>query len=347
VRLRTWTQTFLLAVTPSLCVLTASDLAFAQQPAVAEPSEKDVQAAQLHFKKGSDYFTIKKYALALESFRKSYASVASPNSRLYIARSLVALGDLADAYFEFEAVIAEATARSVNEPKYAPTRDTAVVERDELSSKLALATFNVTGASPDSKLLLGGKEVPRDRWGKPYPIPPGSVEVVLETPSKPPVKESLTLAAGDKREVPLNAAPASTGPSGDGSLSGNGDTGTPPGDTSSGGGSKKLRPFAYVAGAVGVAGMATFAVAGILSNSTYSDLEETCRGPCPPERADDVSKGKTQQTIANVGLVVGIVGVAAAVPLFIFSVDKKSDDAPKSDASLVIGPSYMGVRGRF
>ena len=61
----------------------------------------------------------------------------------------------------------------------------------------------------------------------------------------------------------------------------------------------KLRPFAFVAAGVGVAGLATFAVAGIMSNSTYSNLETTCKGPCPPELAGDVSKGKTQQTIAN------------------------------------------------
>jgi hypothetical protein len=353
VRLRNLSQTLLLAAAPALCVLASSADASAQPPpaaAPAEPSEKDIQTAQLHFKKGNDFFTMKKYSLALEEFKKSYGAVASPNSRLYIARSLVQLGEFVDAYLEFDKVIAEAEARAKAEPKYAPTRDTAMVERDEVGTKIALVTVNVTNDAPDAKLLIGGKEIPRERWGKPHPVAAGDAEVVLETPGKPPVKEALTLKAGDKRDVPLDANPSVTAPPGGGTGDtggGTGDTGGGTGDTG-GGGMTKLRPFAFVAAGVGVAGLATFAIAGIMSNSTYSDLEATCKGPCPPELAGDVSSGKTQQTIANIGLVVGAVGVAAAVPLFILSSGKKkADDAPPAEAGFVIGPGYLGVRGRF
>ncbi len=353
-RLRTLSQTLLLAAAPALCVLSASADVFAQPPpaaAPAEPSEKDIQTAQTHFKKGSDFFGSKKYSLALEEFKKSYGAVASPNSRLYIARSLVQLGELADAYLEFEQVIAEAEARSKTEPKYAPTRDTAMVERDEVTGKIALVTVNVTGDAPDAKLLIGGKEIPRERWGKPHPVAPGDAEVLLETPGKPPVKEAVTVKAGDKREVALNANAAAAPPSGGtgDTGGGTGNTGGGAGDTGGGGGMTKLRPFAFVAAGIGVAGMATFAVAGIMSNSTYSDLEAMCKGaPCPSSLADKVSSGKTQQTIANIGLVVGAVGVAAAVPLFILSAGKKNaDDAPPAEAGFVVGPGYMGIRGRF
>lgn len=352
-RLRTLSQTLLVGAAAALCVLSSSTGAFAQPPpaaAPAEPSEKDIQTATLHFKKGNDFFTMKKYALALDEFKKSYGAVASPNSRLYIARSLVQLGEHIDAYLEFEQVIAEAEARAKTEPKYAPTRDTAVVERDELANKIALVTVKVSNDTPDAKLLVGGKEIPRERWGKPHPVVPGDTEVALETPAKPPVKESLTLKAGDKREVALDAGAVAPPPPGGGvgDTGGSGDVGG--GDTGSSGGSgmSKLRPFAFVAAGLGVAGFATFAVAGIMSNSTYSDLEATCKGPCPPDLADDVSKGKTQQTIANIGLIVGAVGVAAAVPLFILSTGKKSDDAPPpAEAGFVVGPGYVGIRGRF
>lgn len=354
-RLRTLSQTLLVGAASALCVVSSTPDAFAQPPpaaAPAEPSEKDIQTAQLHFKKGNDFFTMKKYSLALDEFKKSYGAVASPNSRLYMARSLVQLGELTDAYLEFEGVIAEAEARSKTEPKYAPTRDTAIVERDEIGNKIALVTVTVTNDAPDAKLLIGGKEIPRERWGKPHPVAPGESEVVLETPGKPPVKEALTLKAGDKRPVALDAstaAPPPPGGGGAGDTGGSGDTGGG-GDTGSSGGPgmTKLRPFAFVAAGVGVAGFATFAIAGIMSNSTYSDLEAACEGPCPPELADDVSKGKTQQMIANIGLIVGAVGVAAAVPLFILSTGKKSDDAPPpAEASVVISPGYLGLRGRF
>jgi hypothetical protein len=355
VRLRTWTQTLLLVIAPSLGVLSSTSVALAQ-PAAAEPSEKAVKEATAQFKKGSDFYNAKKYSQALEAFRKSYASVASPNSHLYIARSLAALGQHREAYLEFDLVIAEAETRGKEEPKYLPTRDTAQLERDELATKIGLVTVNVSGAGADAKLLVAGTEVPRERWGKPYPIAPGSAEVVLQEPAKPPVTKMVTVRAGSKDTVaiaPESSATAGGGSSGDTGGDAGGSSGG--GDTGGGGGTKKsspLRPAAFAAAGLGVAGFAVFGIAGAITSSTYSELTDLCGGEraCPPDKADDaadkVSSGQTTQTIANIGLIVGAVGVAAAVPLFILSM-KKPSEQPKTDASVIAGPGYIGVRGTF
>lgn len=366
-RIRTWTQTLLLVIAPALCVVVSSGDVLAQPKSAgakpgakaqtdakapgAQPSEQDIAKAQLHFKKGSDFFTMKKYSLALEEFKKSYGFVASPNSHLYIGRCMVHLGNHREAYLELDQVVDEAAERAKSEEKYAPTRDTAALERDEVGSKLALITVNVTGATPESKLFVGGTEVPRERWGKPYPVTPGSTEVVVRTGSQPEVKEELKLAAGNKKEVALNAAPVASSPTDNSALAEGADTGstTPDaGANSSGDGAGKLRPYAYVAGGVGVAGLAVFGIFGAMANATYSDLEETCKGPCSQDRADDVNTGKTQQTVANIGLIVGVVGVAAAVPLFILSSGSKSTEkASSSTTHVVVGPGFTGVRGSF
>lgn len=364
-RIRTWTQTLLLVIAPALCVVVSSGDVLAQQKSAgakagakaqtdakapgAQPSEQDIAKAQLHFKKGSDFFTMKKYALALEEFKKSYGFVPSPNSHLYIGRCMVHLGNLREGYLELDQVVDEAAERAKTEEKYAPTRDTAALERDEVGSKLALITVNVTGATPESKLFVGGTEVPREQWGKPYPVTPGNTEVVVRTGSQPEVKEELKLTAGTKKEVALNATPATSSPT-DSALAGGGDTGstTPDPGAKSSGGTSNLRPYAYVAGGVGVAGLAVFGVFGAMANATYSDLEEMCKGPCPQDRTDDVNAGKTQQTVANIGLIVGVVGVAAAVPLFILSSGSKSTEkASSSTTHVVIGPGFTGVRGSF
>lgn len=323
------------------------------QPAAAAPSPDQVKAAQASFKKGSDLFAAKKHDQALEEFRKSYNAVQSPNSHLYIARCMVALGQYKDAYNEFDLVIAEAEARSKDEPKYAPTRDTAQLERDEIANKLGLITVEVSGAPPEAKLTVAGVTIPRERWGKPTPISPGGAEVILEVPGKPPISRLLTLIAGAKETVQLDvvAAPASGG--GDtGGSSGGGDTGG--GDTGGGdtGGKKSspLRPAAFAAAGLGVAGFALFGVAGSMSGSTYNELKSLCGGEqqCPPDKLsqanDLVSKGNTQKTLANVGLIVGAVGVAAAVPLFILSF-KKPKDAPST--TLIITPTSTTLAGTF
>ncbi|HEY6460749.1 MAG TPA: hypothetical protein VIY73_11385, partial [Polyangiaceae bacterium] len=106
-----------------------------------------------------------------------------------------------------------------------------------------------------------------------------------------------------------------------------------------------LRTWAYVAGGVGVAGLVTFTIAGVMARSTYDDLNGACHGgPCPPDKDGEISSGKTQQTLANVGLVIGIAGIAAGATLFVLSMPRGSASA---SAALVVGPGNVGVRGTW
>jgi hypothetical protein len=81
-----------------------------------------------------------------------------------------------------------------------------------------------------------------------------------------------------------------------------------------------------------------------LEKSTYDDLKSTCQsGPCPPSRADDIAKGRSQETIANVGLAIGLVGVAAGVVLYLTSIPPKAPASAR--AGIVVAPGFVGVRG--
>src|SRR5262249_38852039 len=159
----------------------------------------------------------------------------------------------------------------------------------------AFVTVQVKGNDPSAKVKVNNVDVPSSDWGKPIPVAPGPTDVVLEGGTGPGAKQSLSLAAGDKKDVSLDASPPPPkAPPGEPPAS---DKPTP--ETPSRGGNPKLRPYAYVAGGVGVAGLALFTVAGLMANSTFADLQDSCKGPCPQDRADDVSSGKTQQTLAN------------------------------------------------
>jgi hypothetical protein len=313
--------------------------ALAQPAGAAAAQTGDPKAATAHFEKGVTFFKAKKLGDALAEFRASYAAVQSPNSHLYVARCLAAIGDLRAAYLEFDAVVAEADARAVTEPKYAPTRETARVERDELGDKIALVTIDVRGADPASTLEIGGTTVPRERWGKPEPLAPGAVELVLRGPSGKALTQTITVAARDRRTITLDAsapavaaAPPVAAPS---------TTPPPPASRS------WMRPAAYASGAVGAAGVVVFAVSGAMANHTYSTLQSECAGHCTPDHADEVSSGKRQQTVANVGLVIGAVGLAAGVTLFVLSPSSSDakDSAPRS--AVALGPGWAGWKGTF
>ena len=90
-------------------------------------------------------------------------------------------------------------------------------------------------------------------------------------------------------------------------------------------------------------GLVTFVAFGAMSNSVYHDLDSSCGGgPCPSSRADDISRGKRYQTIANLGLVVGILGAATGVTRFVLSAPKS-----KSTTEVAVTPTGFLLRGSF
>ncbi|MGK3996887.1 tetratricopeptide repeat protein [Sorangium sp. So ce1024] len=343
-RSRPWLRALLLGATSCLCLCTLPGPAAAADDAASTPTPDAVEKAQGLFKKGAALFESRRYALALEQFRASYAAVASPNSRLYIARCLAELGDLPEAYLEFERVAEEAAARAKTEERYAQTEQTAHLERDEIARKIALLTVTVARPESATSLTIAGKEVPRERWGKPYPVKPGKAEVVLRT-QVTSIPQTVELSAGEAKTLPIDADPSA--PDGDAGLL---DEGPLPPATAGPSPRAYLRPYAYAAGGVGVAGLGVFTIAGLMANSTYSDLAESCQGPCPIDRQDDVDAGKTQKTVANVGLVIGAIGLVTGTTLFILSITGGGADEPQRSATspeLLVAPGYVGLRGAF
>lgn len=309
----------------------------AATPPAAAPGGDTAKATQL-FMKGSELFKAKKFIPALEHFKQSYATVPSPNSHLYIARCLAAIGETRLAWLEFDAVAEEAAARAASEPKYVPTRDSANVERDELAPKLGLVTVDVLRPDPAATVRIGAWPVPRDRWGRAYPVDPGTYDARLESPGRPPVQGTFTIGPGQRRGLSLDGGGAiAEGPKA---------------PAPSGSKMTPLRIGGIVAASVGVVGFAMFAGGGIASTGTYSDLKTKCGGDSGGcgglDVSGDISKGQTQQAIANAGLIIGAVGIAAGATMIGLSFRGGAQkDAGKPTAELVLGPSWAGISGSF
>jgi len=329
----------------ALAAIFAGTILAAGAPASAQPrpppghgAAGDTQKATQYYLKGSELFKSKKFVLALEQFKLSYATVPSPNSHLYIARCLAAMGETRQAWLEFDKVSEEAAARAATEEKYGPTRDSANVERDELATRLALITVDVAHAEPGTTLHVGRWEVPRDRWSRPYPVDPGTYEVRIETPNRPVVKSTVDAGPRTRRAVLLDVAAGA---------------GVPVGPVQPPHVARRVNPLrlaGFVTAGVGVVGLVMFAGAGAASKSTYSGLELTCGGTTGgchgKDVADEISKGKMQQAIANAGLGIGIAGLAVGTTLVVLSYRKRAEPA-RPAAELTVGPSWIGARGTF
>jgi hypothetical protein len=331
----------------ALAALIAAPVLAVAAPAAAAPDKPapaaaDVQKATSLFVKGTELFKANKFVQALDHFKQSYALVPSPNSHLYIARCLAGLGQARAAWLEFERVAEEATAGG---PKYAQTHDSAIQERDDLGPKVALVTVAIPYADPSVTVRVGPYDLPPDHIGRPYPVEPGTYDVLIQGAGRPPLVQSVTIAVGEKRDVAISSSPV--GPVAQVPVA------PPPEQPSSG---KKLTPLrigAIVAGGVGVVGFVMFAAEGAASKGTYNTLSIECndKAGCPgANRASAnslISSGKTQQAIANAGLGIGVVGIAAGATLLALSFRKAPADAGRPTGELVVGPSWVGAKGTF
>lgn len=316
-------------------------------PNTANESQK--AEAQDHYEKGVEHYKEKRFDEAAAQFHASFEVVASPNSHMMYARALREAGKLSEAYEEMALTQQEAADLAVTLPKYATAAESAEAEMKELLKRVAALRIQVVGAEPNQvSVYVGDRKVPPERW-RTVSVQPGSVEVTARLATGQRLAETVEAPAGEVQTVTLDVQAlvqgAKTGPVIDGPSDG------PDDETHDSGGSSEgtsLKPFAYVAGGVGVLGMATFAVFGSMSKSTYSGLEDSCpNGVCPPDQQEEIDKGKSQQTIANVGLAVGIVGLAAGATLFVLDTTTGNQERARRGVRVGAGLGSVAVSGSF
>jgi hypothetical protein len=318
-----------------VCALAAPALADGVLPDAATPVQRE--QAQSRFLRGKELKGKGNYEEALAEFRASHEIVASPNTRLEIARCLRATGKTVAAYAELGRTAVEAKELIAQDNRYERAYRAAVQERAEIESRLAFVTLTIENATEGTRVLVGGEEILRAAWAEPAPVQAQAAQVVVETPGHARVVRTIQLAAGQHSALAIDAQSGETMDPGSVLLSGE-----PAPSPAPSGSPQWMRTGAYVAGGVGVAGLAAFAIFGLMAQSTYGDLSHACAGgPCPTDKSGEIDAGKTNETIANVGLAVGIAGAAVGAGLFALSLKK----APVSTAAFVVMPAWVGVRG--
>jgi hypothetical protein len=301
----------------------------ARDAAAADPGVKARFAnAQKLYKDG-------KFADALPIFRELTDSTHSPNARLYVGLCLQALGKHVDAHKAFSAVVKE-----VNEhpdEKYQQTREAAIEQLAVLNVRVGRVIIAVADAPPALAVTLDGVAVQESALGSAIVVDPGAHKIEASGSGVTAQKREVKVEGGDVKtvtlsfkknveETPFNVAgaPAASEPAPT-------TVEVKPSDGAT------MRTMSFVAGGVGVAGLGVFTVAGLMARSTFKDLETQCPGRCADNSyVDKIDRGKTLQTAANVGLVVGVVGVATGVTLFIVG-------RPRRDPAVAVSLSGGGA----
>jgi hypothetical protein len=309
----------------------------------AQPAQTKALGKKLA--EGNKLFKAGKFDQALRVFQEAYEIVADPEARLMIARTQQSMGDLPKAHAEYQAAIADAQAAVQHHDKYRETLQAAQNELKELEGVVAWLTIKLRHAPEGTRVTIEGEPIDPSKLSEPVLLPPGLVNVVATTPDGREASRQLTLNAGQRANVDLAFARDDSEPLAEEGVETEREEEAAPASSSGGG----TRTAAFIAGGVGIAGLATFGIFGAMSNSKFSELEDACPDDrCDQSREGDIDDGKTFQTVANVGLAVGIIGLGTSAALFIFGgsggAEQKSDSA-KLD--LGVGPTSITLRGRF
>lgn len=307
-------------------------LAALAEPTSAQPAAQKGSGMELvRFKSAQDLYNKGDFAGALILFRDVASSTGSPNARFYIARCLRELGKLGEAYEEMTIVIREADQSSSTSERYIATRDAAASERAALASKVALLTVAFAEQPPGLTLKVGERTIDRSRLRDPIALAPGAVVVEASAPNMAPFRKELTIAAGGSETLAIVMHAAE------------GSEPAPSSSARKSGGGVRLAGFGVLG--LGAAGFVMFAVAGAKANDKYKTVYDACGGArcVDPKSADEISAGRTLDTVANIGLVVGIAGAVGGAAMVVFGGPK---EVPVSGGASTTG-GWLAYSGRF
>ena len=195
------------------------------------------------------------------------------------------------------------------------------------------------------RVTADGQAVAEHLDGSALSIDPGPHEFTFTAAGAPPLTETIILHEGekDRRETvtlaigtaPAPATLASPGTSPEGRVDS-----TP----SPQGGGKTQRVLGFVAGGVGIAGLAAGGVFGALASSSWKTAQRECpdHAGCSTQAMNDRSHAVTDATVSTVGFIAGGVLLAGGLAIYF--------TAPRGDSprvGLEARPSGFAVSGEF
>lgn len=321
----------LLALSLALRIVTGGD-AHAGGVPVATATEHQKRDANRLYESGSAKSQSGDARGAFADFRASYDIVASPNTRLRMGRELAAQGRWADAYREARATEAMAKEATAADKKYVDTERSARDDAARYGSRCGFVRIALVGR--EGQLMVGGRAVAESEQSAPIAVDAGEVEVTFRERGVVATRRVHVTPGGEVSVSFAQMEQKGPAPRREAALMHPFDMGE--GQVISG----------YVVGGVGVVGAALFIGFGAANLQAYSDVDDRCpNAVCPASLEAEVDEGRTFQTAANVGLVIGAVGLAGGAALLIPALIW-GDDGSRS-ARIQIGPGHAALEVRL
>jgi hypothetical protein len=330
-------------------VLTLSLLLAARDARAQDVDDADRNAARSLAGQAKDSFDRGDYQKAQDLFHRAYTLVQAPTISLYEARALVKLGRLVEAEEAYTRTVRTNLDGESSDQFRKAVRE-AEPELVALQPRIPRLTIVVSGegaSDPNLRVSLDGEPVKSALIGVEMPVNPGNHTLTARAGTGRVTQQTLVIHERERKSAELTvakaaiAAPANTAPAPPAATR---DTAPAPIERPASPWQKKA---AFVAGGVGLAGLGTGIVTGVMASSRYSTAELECPShTCAPGSAgDDAIRGfRSLKTISTAGYIVGGLGLAAGVTLFIAAPSNKQGAAA---LGVYVGGNQAGIAGAF
>jgi hypothetical protein len=305
--------------------------AIAEVPAASSPNHEVAFAEAVRIFKSGDT------ARALPLFLHLGESIESPNVQLYVGYCQLELGHDREAHQAFSLAVKQSI--ELGEARYAAAREAAQGELAKLNPRLATLTISLVQVPKEFVVKLDHERLDPALVGSPIVISPGLHQVEAESAGAKPISREVLLDKGGSKVIAIlfeeeskktiepasinQMVPAPAQPTG-----------------------HYLTVLGYVAGGLGLVGLATYAVAGLKARNAYNQLQADCPTRCSDAaHRNRANEGKTLQTVANVGLGVGVAGTLAGAALLYVGFSHR--DGPRPSLAFAPGGMTLSLEASF
>lgn len=283
-------------------------------------------------------FKLKNFAKALALFTRVTELKDSPNVRLYVGYCHVELGNDKLAHRAFSRAVKLAV--ESGDAKYVAARNAAQDQLTLLNLRLAKLTISIVAGQGSSTVRLDNEQLEPTQLGSPITVSPGLHHIVAESKGARPVEQDVELEKNGSKTVTLmfdKPVGLAAQP-------------MPPPPATTGGAPRSHGPhwttYGLAAGGLGIVGLGVFAVVGYQTRRSFQQLQTECNAGCSDgAHRDAIARGKTYQTVANVGLAAGVVGTLVGSALTYWGLSNEASARPAVE--LNVGAMSISCEGSF
>ncbi len=304
----------------SLAVTAICALCFSRAAAATPASEADAL-----FQKGLEAMHAGAYANACPLLQESYRLDPVPGALFTVAECEAAWGKLEAAVGHYQKFLDRL-------PSLPPERRDSFEERRKIALEkmdaLILLMPELTIAVPpaaaaDLVVTRNGVVVETSSYGVGQKVDPGPYVIAVRAAGANVWERRLTLAERDRARVEIPWPVTSDAP-----------PAVPPPRPPAPAAHSARRTGAYIAGGIGIVGLATGTIAGVVALTKKSGVDANCVDLlCNTQGESALSSGKTAATISTVAFPIGLVASGIAAFLFVTSAER-TDAVSTSTARL-------------